>query len=143
MGVESIGAFYLDHTRLMPPAPGGGSGGGGFAAILEERLAAAAPTEPPPEGGPPLAARDLRPVVDKTGKLYEQCEALETFLMKTILTGMRNTVPKTELLDGGFAGEIYEDMLYDEYAKDLTTYGGFGLAELAYLELTGQRGTLL
>jgi flagellar protein FlgJ len=75
--------------------------------------------------------------------LYEQCEALETFLMKTLLTGMRKTVMKTELLDGGFAGEIYEDMLYDEYAKDLTKYGGFGLAELAYRELTGQRGKLL
>jgi flagellar protein FlgJ len=97
---------------------------------------AAEPREAPPGLG-------LGPGLDKNGKLYEQCEALETFLMKTLLTGMRDTVLKTELLDGGFAGEVYEDMLYDEYAKDLTRYGGFGLAELAYLELTGQRGTLL
>jgi flagellar protein FlgJ len=38
---------------------------------------------------------------------------------------------------------MYEDMLYDEYAKDLTKNAGFGLAETAYLELTGQRGKLL
>jgi flagellar protein FlgJ len=31
-------------------------------------------------------------------------------------------------------------MLYDEYAKDFTRNANFGLAELAYLELTGQRG---
>jgi flagellar protein FlgJ len=84
-----------------------------------------------------------RPSVDKTDKLYEQCEALETFLLKTLINGMRKTVDKTGINDGGFAGGIYEDMLYDEYAKDFTRDAKFGLAELAYLELTGQRGKLL
>jgi flagellar protein FlgJ len=31
-------------------------------------------------------------------------------------------------------------MLYDEYAKTYTEKARFGLADLAYLELTGQRG---
>jgi flagellar protein FlgJ len=84
-----------------------------------------------------------KPFVDKTDKLYEQCEALETFLLKTLINGMRKTVDKTGLNDGGFAGGIYEDMLYDEYAKDFTRGAAFGLAELAYLELTGQRGKVL
>jgi flagellar protein FlgJ len=44
------------------------------------------------------------------------------------------------LIDEGFAGKMYEDMLYDEYAQDFAKNAGFGLAELAYLELTGQRG---
>jgi len=35
---------------------------------------------------------------------------------------------------------MYEDMLYDEYAKDLAKNANFGMAEMAYLELTGQRG---
>jgi flagellar protein FlgJ len=30
--------------------------------------------------------------------------------------------------------------LYDEYAKTYTEHAKFGLADLAYLELTGQRG---
>jgi flagellar protein FlgJ len=30
---------------------------------------------------------------------------------------------------------MYEDMLYDEYAKDFTKNAGFGLAESAYLQL--------
>lgn len=133
MSIESIAPI---GGSLRPP-PGGLTPVRNGAAPLPERAFSAileAALKEPPEG-------DRERVVDKGGKLYEQCEALETFLMKTLLTGMRNTVPKTELLDGGFAGEIYEDMLYDEYAKDLTKYGGFGLAELAYLELTGQRGT--
>jgi flagellar protein FlgJ len=78
---------------------------------------------------------------DDEKKLFEQCQALETFLMKTLVNGMRKTVMKSELIDTGFAGEMYEDMLYDEYAQSFTKNAGFGLAEMAYLELTGQRGT--
>jgi flagellar protein FlgJ len=56
---------------------------------------------------------------------------------------MRNTVQKSKLIDEGYAGKMYEDMLYDEYAKDFTKNANFGLAEMAYLELTGQRGKQL
>jgi flagellar protein FlgJ len=84
-----------------------------------------------------------KPVIDKNDKLYEQCLELETFLVKTLIKGMRSTVQKSELIDTGFAGEMYEDMLYDEYAKDYTNSAGFGLADTAYLELTGQRGKLV
>jgi len=79
--------------------------------------------------------------VDKTDKLYEQCLALETFLVKNILSAMRKNEMKSSIIDTGYAGEIYEDMLWDEYAKEYTKNAGFGLADLAYLELTGQRGT--
>jgi hypothetical protein len=81
-----------------------------------------------------------KPVIDKTSKLYEQCLELQTFLVKNLLTGMRNTVQKSSLVEEGLAGKFYEDMLWDEYAKDFSRNAGFGLAELAYLELTGQRG---
>jgi flagellar protein FlgJ len=64
-------------------------------------------------------------------------------LLKTLINGMRKTVDKSEFSKSGFAGEMYEDMLYDEYTRDFTRNAGFGLAELAYLELTGQRGKLL
>ena len=78
--------------------------------------------------------------IDRTDELYEQCLALETFLVKNVLNAMRRNVLKSSLIDTGYAGEIYEDMLWDEYAKDYTKNAGFGLADLAYLELTGQRG---
>jgi flagellar protein FlgJ len=73
-------------------------------------------------------------------KLYDACQDLETFLVKNMLSGMRKTVVKSKLVDTGFAGEMYEDMLWDEYAKEYTKSADFGLAELAYLELTHQRG---
>jgi flagellar protein FlgJ len=79
-------------------------------------------------------------VIDKNSKLYEQCLELETFLVKTLVNSMRNTVQKSGLVDDGFAGKMYEDMLYDEYAKDFTRNANFGFAGQVYLELTGQRG---
>jgi len=73
--------------------------------------------------------------IDKTDKLYQLCLELETFLVKNLLTSMRNTVQKSGLVDDSFAGKMYEDMLYDEYAKDFTKTASFGLAEQAYKQL--------
>ncbi|WP_461255301.1 rod-binding protein [Treponema sp. R80B11-R83G3] len=73
--------------------------------------------------------------IDKEDKLYQLCLELETFLVKNLLTSMRNTVQKSGLVDNSFAGKMYEDMLYDEYAKDYTKSANFGLAEQAYRQL--------
>jgi flagellar protein FlgJ len=73
--------------------------------------------------------------IDKEDKLYQLCLELETFLVKNLLTSMRNTVQKSGFVDDSFAGKMYEDMLYDEYAKDYTKSANFGLAEQAYRQL--------
>jgi flagellar protein FlgJ len=75
--------------------------------------------------------------IDKNDKLYQLCLELETFLVKNIVNGMRNTVQKTGLVDDSFAGKMYEDMLYDEYSKEFAKNAGFGLAEMAYRQMTG------
>jgi peptidoglycan hydrolase FlgJ len=77
--------------------------------------------------------------IDKTDKLYEACMELETFLIKNLIKSMRSTVQKNSLIDTGFAGEVYEDMLYDEYAKAFARNANFGFAEMAYRELAGMR----
>jgi flagellar protein FlgJ len=98
--------------------------------------------QPVIDKGRPLERSLERPLIDKTDKLFEQCQALETFLIKNLITSMRSTVQKSELLETGFAGKMYEDMLYDEYAKEFSKNANFGFAELAYLELSGQRGKI-
>jgi flagellar protein FlgJ len=144
MDINAIGSYLntvqqAPFSRRLTGDSQETSGGGDtvFAGILDKlRNVQVAGSENKP--APVLSSR--KPVIDKVGKLYEQCEALETFLVKTLISGMRNTVQKSNLVDTGFAGQMYEDMLYDEYAKDFTRNANFGLAELAYLELTGQRG---
>ena len=77
--------------------------------------------------------------VDKNDKLYELCMDLETFMIKNLLKSMRSTIQKSKFIDTGFAGEMYEDMLYDEYAKTFAKNAGLGFAEMAYRELSGYR----
>ena len=77
--------------------------------------------------------------INRSSKLFELCLELETFLIKNLISGMRNTVQKSNLIDTGFAGEVYEDMLYDEYAKIFARNANLGFAEMAYRELTGKR----
>jgi flagellar protein FlgJ len=138
MGIDSIGSLYLNESRFslstgvssaLSETP---SSGTSFASILDKAAEQSAVS----------SEKSAKPHIDKTDKLYEQCEALETFLVKNLINGMRSTVPKSGFIDQSFAGKMYEDMLYDEYANDFSKSANFGFAELAYLELTGQRGKL-
>ena len=52
-----------------------------------------------------------------------------------MLNVMRKSVNKTGLMDGGMAEEIFEDMLYDEYAQKMAETGSFGIANMIYKQL--------
>ncbi|MDR0450833.1 MAG: rod-binding protein [Treponema sp.] len=148
METGNLGSLYFEDARFGAAAAGIGTnalergprrpGDVSFVELLEKSYGKVSRNEE--TTAPAQAPGPASPLIDKTSRLYEQCEALETFLVKILLNGMRSTVQKSGLIDEGFAGKMYEDMLYDEYAKDYTKKAGFGLAELAYLELTGQRG---
>ena len=80
-----------------------------------------------------------RKSIDRSSKLYESCVEFEAIFLKQMLNAMRKTVPKDGLLDGGTAQDVFEDMLYDEYAKTMARNAGFGLADTVYLQLTAQQ----
>ena len=128
MDISTIGAQYMDsaYVPFSSSAPGSVRAGesGAFGEILKKAQQAQTKTESPLNNG-----------IDKTSKLYELCVELETFLIKNLIKSMRNTVQKSDLVDTGFAGGIYEDMLYDEYAKVYARNANFGFAEMAYREL--------
>lgn len=71
--------------------------------------------------------------IDKTSKLYESALELEGFFVKQMLSQMRKTVMKSN--ENSFAQDMYEDMLFDEYATAMTKNAGFGLADQIYLSL--------
>jgi flagellar protein FlgJ len=126
----SLGTAYLDNYRLggdiVNRANSQVNGITNFEAMLK-KTADASPRSP-------------SSAIDKTDKLYEQCLELEIFMVKTLIGSMRNTIQKSGLIDEGFAGKMYEDMLYDEYAREFTKNANFGLAEMAYLELSNKQG---
>ena len=76
--------------------------------------------------------------IDRSDKLYAQCQEFESIFVNMMLKAMRGTVEKSGLIDGGQAEDIFSDMLYDEYAKGMTKSAGFGLADSVYIELSRQ-----
>lgn len=78
--------------------------------------------------------------IDKTSRLYEQALELENYFVKNMLSSMRKTVIKSDLFGSkdDYAQNMYEDMLYDNYAEALTKNASFGLADQIYLQLEKQ-----
>ncbi len=77
-------------------------------------------------------------VVDKSSELYKASLEFEAIFIKQMLDVMRKTVQKDGLLDGGMGQEIWEDMLYDEYARKMAETAQFGLAESIYWQVSSK-----
>ncbi|CEM63082.1 flagellar protein [Treponema phagedenis] len=97
------------------------------------------PTQADTEAKPHGLARERfgeEKTIDKTSKLYTQALELESYFVKIMLSSMRNTLSHTSLAGKqSFAGKMYEDMMYDQLTRDVTTNAGFGLADQIYLQL--------
>ena len=73
-------------------------------------------------------------------KLKQACSDFEAIFIKQMLDSMRKTVQKTGLNDGGYAEELYQDMLYDQYAEKMSKTAHLGVAELMYRQLSTSQG---
>ena len=69
-------------------------------------------------------------------KLMEACHDMEAIFISKMLKEMRKNVGRNEWLHGGFAEEIFEDMLYDEYSKQISKNSNMGLAKMLYDEMS-------
>lgn len=69
-------------------------------------------------------------------KLWNACIETESLFVGKMLKEMKSTVHKSEWLHGGHAEEIFEDMLYDEYALKVSKNSDFGMAKMLYEELS-------
>ncbi len=65
-------------------------------------------------------------------KLFNASVEFESIFVKMMLNQMKKTINKTGMIDGGYAEEIFEDFLYDEYAKKISENHSLGLAEQIY-----------
>jgi len=145
MDINLLGIQQLNQTRnpFSTTSAAEIHSSGSFGEILRR---AQSTTRSPESGGQaanvdgaPVPRNPNLPAIVRDIELYELCMELETILMKNMIKGMRNTVQKSNLIDTGFAGEIYEDMLWDEYASKFARNANLGFAEMAYRDLTGRR----
>lgn len=115
----------------------------GFAEILGTVL-----RDGPAEGGDtapmtgvmpgPTAAPRMSKRERDDRKLMETCTEMESLFVSRMLKEMRKNVEKSGWINGGHAEQIFEDMLYDEYAMSLSKNASLGLAKMLYRELSAQ-----
>ncbi|MDP3177849.1 MAG: rod-binding protein [Spirochaetaceae bacterium] len=120
MTVMDIADYQYRNQALKVPAarPGGAAGGavGGASGAAGGARGAAA--------------------IDKKSELFAQCREFESIFVKMMLKEMRASVDKSDsLMSGGWAEDIFQDMLNDEYSKSMANNAGFGIAEQLYREL--------
>jgi len=77
----------------------------------------------------------IKGMINRNDELYKVSQDFEAIFIKQMLNVMRKSVSKTGLMDGGMAEDIFEDMLYDEYAKKMAESGSFGIADMIYRQL--------
>lgn len=73
--------------------------------------------------------------IDRSSDLYKAAQEFEALFINIMLKAMRSTVERGPINNGGFAEEIFEDMLYEERAKQMARTAGFGLADALYRQL--------
>ncbi len=124
---------------------GRASASGGFAAALDTAQTAAsraaahstskASAAKQVQGIGARIAPDTK--IDKTSDLYKQCQEFESIFVKMMITQMQKTVDKSsDILSGGYAEEVFQDMLNDEYSQSMTKTANFGIADQLYRQLS-------
>ncbi len=88
----------------------------------------------------PLAGpQSHKPAVDRKSELYKVSQDFEALFIKQMLDVMRKTLHKEDdLLGGGLGQDVYEDMLYDQYAKKMAATAQFGLADMIYRQMSSK-----
>lgn len=73
-------------------------------------------------------------------KIKQLATDFESMFMEQMLKGMRTSVQKSGLIDGGNAEEIYQSMLDGEYAKTMAGQRNTGLADMVERQLLESMG---
>ena len=73
--------------------------------------------------------------IDSEKGIEKVSRDFESVFVHKLLTAMRKTVPKSDLLDS-FASDMYQSMMDEEIAKEMSTKKGMGMGEMIYNELS-------
>ena len=69
-------------------------------------------------------------------RLMQAAKDMESLLVKMLFKQMKQNTQKTEFLKGGFAEDIFDDFLTEEYAKQAVEQRNFNLAKTIYHQLS-------
>ncbi|OWZ84616.1 rod-binding protein [Natranaerobius trueperi] len=75
-------------------------------------------------------------------KLKKAAKQFEAMFVSQMIESMRKTIPESDLLDGGFAEDTYEEMLDQAYSEKIADTKGLGLADKIYKQFTSEKAGL-
>jgi len=87
-----------------------------------------------------LAARRNieRTEAERYQALKEQTDAMEADFVKIMVNQMFKTINKSGFIDGGQGEEMFQSMLYDQYAETISKTGNLGISDILFKQITGQ-----
>ena len=71
-------------------------------------------------------------------RLDRACAEFEALLVQKLFQTMRASIPKSGLIDGGSAEEIYTTMLDQKVAEEMAFRGGLGLSDRIKAQILGR-----
>ena len=75
---------------------------------------------------------------DSRTRLEAVAKEFESLFAKQMLDSMRDTLSKEDdMLNGGMAQDIFDDMLYEEYARMMANTGSLGIADMIVSQYEG------
>lgn len=86
-----------------------------------------------------VAEVDVTKMTEKEkAELMDKCQEFESLFVKMLLDTMRKSINRTKSESGSLeqGKDIYEEMLYGEYAKEISRTGSLGVGAMIYRQLT-------
>ncbi|MCT4545208.1 MAG: rod-binding protein [Vallitalea sp.] len=69
-------------------------------------------------------------------ELKKACTEFEQYFVNQLFQEMKKTVHSGGLMQKSQGEKIFEDMLYDEYSKEISKGKGIGISEMLYKQLS-------
>lgn len=91
---------------------------------------------------PTVSEKDFEKVLreaarDKNKKeLQAACQELEAVFVNKVMKAMQATIQRSDLIKRGFATDVWESMLFEQYAQQISKTGTIGLAQMLYKQLS-------
>ena len=68
-------------------------------------------------------------------ELMDVCKEFEAYFLEQIFKGMKDTVVPAEEDTSMTMKDYFEDNMYQQYAKDATEQGNYGIAQMLYEQM--------
>ena len=91
-----------------------------------------------PSSTPESAGKGLGVKKIDEGKLKNACEDFESIFISQMLKEMRESIPKSGLLDGGSDQDAYLSLFDEAFSKSMAQGGGIGLGKILYQNVMKQ-----